>query len=303
MMVTVAVLAGGISEEREVSLRSGANVANALRARGYKVVECDPKNGPETLWPQLEHIDVAFPALHGRGGEDGSLQPQLEARHIVYVGSGIQASRLCFDKWRYAELLKTQDINCPQTELVNLGEFEASPLSQKPFVLKPNDGGSSIDTFIVREPTRFKFDEVRESFVRHPKMLLQELIEGIEITIGVLNEKPLPVIEIIPPANQEFDYTNKYNGASQELCPPQHVNQSVQAKTQTLALQIHRLTGCRDMSRTDMMIDRSGQLFVLETNTIPGLTEQSLLPKAAAAAGLAMPELVDRLVQAALKRR
>jgi D-alanine-D-alanine ligase len=134
-------------------------------------------------------------------------------------------------------------------------------------------------------------------------MLLEQLVEGVEIAVPVLDNHALPVIEIIPPSGGEFDYENKYNGASQELCPPQHVTQSVQHRAQQLAEKIHSLCGCRDYSRTDMIVRPDGSLTVLETNTIPGMTEQSLFPKAAAVAGLSMAELCTQLVELALSRR
>jgi D-alanine-D-alanine ligase len=134
-------------------------------------------------------------------------------------------------------------------------------------------------------------------------MLLEELIEGVELTVGVLGDQALPVIEIIPPSDGEFDYENKYNGKSQELCPPRHVDQNIQKQAQEIAVHIHRSLGLRDMSRTDIIIRRSDNvLFTLETNTIPGMTDQSLLPKAAAVAGYSMPELCDTLVRRALQR-
>jgi D-alanine-D-alanine ligase len=176
-----------------------------------------------------------------------------------------------------------------------------NPLFGKSFVLKPIEGGSTLDALIARTPSPEKLEEAKQLLKKYDKMLLEELIFGIEITVPVLGNKALPVIEIIPPADKEFDYENKYNGASQELCPPQNVSDEIQKRAQELAERIHKLCGCNDMSRTDMIIDESGELFVLETNTIPGLTDQSLFPKAAAEAGHSMSELVDILVKSALK--
>jgi D-alanine-D-alanine ligase len=135
---------------------------------------------------------------------------------------------------------------------------------------------------------------------KHQRLLLEALIAGTEITVGMLGEQPLPVIEIIPPEHGEFDYENKYNGQTQELCPPVHVSPELQQAAQQLAQQVHELCGCRDFSRTDIIIDAEQQLWVLEINTIPGMTDQSLLPKAASVAGITMPQLVDRLVEQAL---
>lgn len=299
-MLKIVVLAGGNSDEREISLRSGAAVAEALETAGYEVAVLDPAEGLGSLLQKLSEATVVFPALHGIGGEDGTVQKFLEEHDIKYVGSDSQSSALCFDKARYTERLKDRGILVPNTELVNLREFQDSALSKKPFVLKPNDGGSSIDTFIVRSLAETDDRVIQAAFARHKKLLLQELINGIEITVAILGNEALPTIEIIPPPAGEFDYENKYNGQTQELCPPKSVSPASQQTAQELSLKIHRLCGCRDMSRTDIIIAKDGRQYLLETNTIPGLTNESLLPKAAAMAGCNMPELCDRLVRLAL---
>jgi D-alanine-D-alanine ligase len=303
MPVKVLVLSGSDSPEREVSLRSGAAVASGLRQAGYEVSIADPIAGLENLLPDLKAAGIVFPVLHGIGGEDGELQLFLERNDIKFIGSGSTASSLCFYKAGYAELLEKNSILTPKTKLVNLDEYGNDPLAKQPFVLKPNGGGSSIDTFIVRDISQKDDTAIKDAFGRHGQLLLQELITGVEITVGVLGEESLPVIEIVPPADQEFDYDNKYNGDTQELCPPEHVSEADQTSARKLAEQIHELCGCRDLSRTDIMISEKGGLYTLETNTIPGLTDQSLLPKAAAADGIDMPMLCGRLVEATLSRR
>lgn len=300
-MSSVIVLAGGNSDERAVSLRSGAAVAAALKRSGHRVSQVDPADGLTAA--NFKNTDVVFPALHGAGGEDGAVQAKLDDFGVPYVGSGAEASKLCFDKWQYKQLLVKQGLPNPRGDLVDETRFWQSNLIKNPFILKPNDGGSSIDNLLVREPaSQLDKAKVRALFENHPRMLLEELVEGVEITIAVLGDKPLPVIEIIPPPSGEFDYANKYNGQSQELCPPRHVDESVQSAAQALALRIHELTACRDFSRTDMIIKPGGELYVLETNTIPGMTGESLFPKAAAAAGITMDKLVDNLVQLASQR-
>lgn len=301
-MATVTVLAGGDSDERAISLLSGAAVVNALQAAGHVVNTVDPSNGLDEQLATLQQSDVVFPALHGKYGEDGGVQQFLEEHKIPFVGSDSKSSRLCFDKNEYTKLLGARDIFVPKTELVDHVTFEQSDLIKKPFVLKPNDGGSSIDTFIVRDVLQLERGAYDEAFERHTNLLLQELVEGIETTVAVLGNIPLAAIEIIPPQDGEFDYENKYNGKTQELCPPQHVTLEAQQAAQILSKTIHGVTGCRDMSRTDIIITPDLRLCVLETNTIPGLTDQSLLPKAAAQAGISMPQLCDQLVQFALTR-
>jgi D-alanine-D-alanine ligase len=298
----ILVLAGGDSDERDVSLRSGAAVSNALTAAHHVNRMFDPAAMPLTA-KLTEEFDVAFPVIHGRGGEDGELQRQLENFGLAYVGSEVASSRLCFDKWAYREAMLQAGLAMAGAAIVSADNYQANPLAAKPYVLKPVSGGSSIDTFIVRDLANAPHDQIRDAFVRHEQMLLEELIEGIELTVGVLGGQPLPVIEIVPPEGAEFDYENKYNGATQELCPPEHVSSELQAQAQELALKAHQLAGCRDFSRTDIMIDRSNELVILETNTIPGMTDQSLFPRMAATAGIPMPELCDRLAAMAAKRR
>ncbi|MGH7240862.1 MAG: D-alanine--D-alanine ligase family protein [Candidatus Saccharimonadales bacterium] len=301
-MTSVLVIAGGKSSEREVSLRSGTSVAKALQAKGHDVTVLDPAE--QAITAELaKTYDVAFPIVHGLGGEDGSLQQQLEAIGLPYVGSGVAACQLTFDKSAYKQALQRAGLPVPRGALVHDGDISAHPLFQKPFVLKPYDGGSSVDTFIIREIAEAPWDAIKQAVHKHGEMLLEELIEGIEITVGFVDNNALPVIEIIPPSDGEFDYENKYNGATLELCPPQHIDSATQQSAQVLAAQAHQLTGCRDVSRTDMIVRPDGNLVILETNTLPGMTDQSLLPKAAREAELEMPELCDKLVRLAMQHR
>lgn len=297
-MKNIVVLAGGTSNEREVSLRSGEAVAAALRAKGYTATIKDPA----TDLHGLGSPDAVFPALHGEGGEDGVVQAALEAARIPYVGSGVAASALCFDKWMYRQVLQAAGLPIAQGEMVTVESIWQSSLTKRPFVLKPARGGSTIDVFIVRDLDTINKPKIEASLRRYGLMLLEELVSGVEMTVGVLDEKPLSVVEIIPPSGGEFDYENKYNGETRELCPPEHISESLQAQAAELAARAHTLTGCRDLSRTDIIATPEGALVILETNTLPGMTDQSLFPKSAAAMGIPMVELIDRLVQNALSR-
>jgi D-alanine-D-alanine ligase len=297
-MTKIHVLAGDKYSERDVSLRSGAAVAEALKNTAYDVAIRDPSKVP---LEEIADCDAVFPALHGMGGEDGSLQAALESRGVRYVGSDSVASALCFDKERYRQVISSAGLPVAKGALVQADTYQTHALAGAPYVLKPFDGGSSIDTYIVRDPADAPHKRIQATFQAHPTMLMEALITGSELTVGVLEDQALPVIEIIPPADGEFDYENKYNGATQELCPPQHVSEAVQAAAQELALQAHKITGCRDLSRTDIMCDEAGNLYILETNTLPGMTNQSLFPKAAAAAGIDMSSLCAQLVELALK--
>jgi D-alanine-D-alanine ligase len=302
-MTKIVVLCGGDSAERAVSLRSGAAVTAALTDAGYDVRQLDPAQPGPDYDEQIERCDVVFPALHGKGGEDGTMQAMLEAMHKPYVGADSRASALCFDKWIYKQKLQAAGLPVPVGQLVDEASFWQSLLIQAPFVLKPFDGGSSVDTFIMRDIANIDRAALTAVFAKHGKMLLEVLVDGQEITVPILGDEALPVIEIIPPDGGEFDYENKYNDKTQELCPPVSVPVEIQKSAQELALKIHHMLGIRDLSRTDMLIDGSGSLFVLETNTMPGLPPQSLLPKAAAAAGYSMADLTSMLVEAALKRK
>lgn len=295
----ILVLGGGTSPERAVSLRSSEAVQRALEVMGHDVRFVDPADTDEAaLRREAKAAEVVFPILHGAGGEDGSVQRLLDELHVPYLGSDAAACARTFDKVRFKRLLEDAGITTPAWDVWDEAAMARSPLAGRPFVLKPITGGSSIDTFIVRRPPGPRA-AIDEALSRYGTMLAEALIEGREITVGVLGGTALPVVEIVPPEGAEFDYENKYNGATAELCPPQGVDAATQARAQELALQVHRLTGCRHVSRTDMLIDANGTLYVIDTNTIPGLTAQSLLPKAAAAAGLEWTELVQRFLELA----
>lgn len=304
-MTKVVVLSGGTNAESEVSLRSGKAVTQALKTAGYDVTNLDPADrSPDELLDELTGVDVVFPVLHGKGGEDGTLQTWLESHNVCFVGSNAETSRVCFDKWQFKEMIGETDISMPPAELVTRETIWDSSLTTQPYVLKPLDEGSSVDTFIIRHPEKADKQAIEAVFEKHHMMLLEELIEGIEITVGILGNEALPVIEIIPPSGGEFDYTNKYNGQTQELCPPEHIDADTQSRAQKVAERIHQTLGVVDISRTDMIVRRSDkEIFVLEINTLPGLTDQSLIPKAAAVAGYDMPAFTKNLVEAALARK
>jgi D-alanine-D-alanine ligase len=291
----ILVLSGGTSNEREVSLRSGKAVIEALHTSGHEVFEYDPQQGLEGLAGFVGKVDCVFPILHGRGGEDGTVQAELEKLGFKYLGSDSKVSQVCFDKSEFKKILNNSSIMTPQSENVTRMTIGASPLLQKPYVLKPLNGGSSLDAFIIRDPSNRTYDP--RIFDHYQVMILEQLIDGTEITVPVLGETALPVIEIIPPQGKEFDYDNKYNGESQELCPPLHVDELKQQEAQRLVEKIHKEVGARHLSRTDIIIDHEGKMWVLELNTIPGLTEQSLFPKAAAVAGINMQQLVQQFLR------
>lgn len=295
----ILVLGGGISPEREVSLRSLDNVQTALKNAGFEVQFYDPANGNTELLRLAKSANCVFPILHGAGGEDGALQRIFEQENIKFLGSGSISCQNILDKSKFYEVCKTNNIKIPKTEVADRGSIKNSSLSKSPFVLKPINGGSAVDTFIERTvPKDFsKYDEV---FEKHGKMILQELISGIEVTDGILGDRALPVIEIIPPPGEEFDFVNRYNGKSQELCPPKNVDEETQDKIQKVALKVHNALKCRHLSRVDMIVGIN-DIYVLELNSMPGLTVTSLYPKEAEAIGLSMEDLVKEFVRLAQK--
>jgi D-alanine-D-alanine ligase len=297
----ILVLKGGSSNEREVSLRSAANIESALEAEGHEVISADPTDQGFNIEALVEGVDAVFPILHGKGGEDGALQADLEKLDVPFMGSRSEASSLTFDKIRYKQFLSENGVLTPNWQVVDVDTFEDAGLKEQSFVLKPIEGGSSIDTHIVHNPLHQALD-FSEVLRRYDKMLLEELIEGQELTVGVLDDTALPVILIVPPVGEEFDYENKYNGKTQEIVNPEDVPQDIQDEAKAVALRIHQLTGCRHISRTDFILAPSGSLYVLETNTIPGLTEESLFPKAASAHGYDMKKLVSHFVKISLKK-
>lgn len=291
------VLGGGSSPEKEVSHRSATAVKEGLEALSHTVTYVDPSSLPlEELLTAARHTDGVFPMLHGFGGEDGTLQEHLAAEGIPYFGPDATACANTYDKVVFKKILEENGITTPRWNTISAESFAEEPLTAAPFVLKPIGGGSSIDTFIVRS-LPFDSAPLLEALSRYDTMLIEELIEGSEITVGVLDGEALPVVEIVPPTDGEFDYENKYNGATAELCPPENVSEAIQIKAQALALTVHAVTQCRHLSRTDMLIDDKGELFVIDTNTIPGLTSESLFPKAAKVAGYEWVALVERFTK------
>ncbi|CAN5395230.1 D-alanine--D-alanine ligase [soil metagenome] len=293
----VVVLGGGSSPERAVSLRSAAAVSEALRTAGYEVMEADPANGLEIL-DSLSKADIVFPILHGAEGEDGVIQGILEEKGLAYLGSNSSCSKQCFDKSITRKLLIEAGLPVAKGEGgITAATYSINPLTKKPHVLKAQRGGSSIGTYLVKNPSKVDQAKVSEVFELDSKAVIEELIDGLEITVPILDKKALPVIEIVPPENGEFDYENKYNGKSQEICPAVSLDESQQHNAQVLAEKVHGVMGCRHLSRIDIMLRKSGEMVVLEANTIPGMTSQSLYPLSAKVAGMPMPELMDKFVK------
>ncbi len=302
---SVAVLMGGLSSERKVSLRSGRAAAIALGGLGHRVAEVDLR-GENLSELNGSRADVAFLALHGRFGEDGEVQRLLEKRRLPYTGSGPVASRLALDKLESKRLFIKAGIETPAYQVLARGdgpdELEACARSLGyPLVIKPRAEGSSVGVSVHRD--RSRLSEGLELATRSGRTALMErFVEGREMTVGILDDRPLPVIEL---RNQRdcFDYAAKYQDAATHIIVDPALPQRDRVAVQMTALRAHRSLGCEGATRVDLILTPLHQIQVLEVNTIPGLTERSLLPRAARAAGIQYDDLCDHMIRLAFKRR
>ena len=297
MKVKVTVMLGGPSAEREVSLRSGAAVAQALRSLGHDVRELDPKDEAWALPPGTE---VVFLALHGTYGEDGTVQQRLEELGVPYTGCGPEASRIGFDKSLTKQRCLAAGIPTARFALIDSPGANWPMGWNPPVVLKPVRQGSSVGLqFVERVADWSKC--LAEALRFDDRVLMEERIAGRETTVGVLGGEPLPIVEVRPQTGV-YDYQTKYTaGASEYLCPAPF-DEETTGRIQAAGLGAFKAIGGRDYGRVDVMVRANGEPVVLEVNTLPGMTETSLLPKAAAAAGIGYGELCQRMLDLALNR-
>ncbi|MEK7183290.1 MAG: D-alanine--D-alanine ligase [Patescibacteria group bacterium] len=318
-MKKVALIMGGPGSEHEVSLATGRQMLENLSTDKYAVKpifidrtgswrfgESTKKLSLLEALDRLRDFEVALLALHGTFGEDGKMQGLLESIKLPYTGSGVLASAVAMDKVMSTDIFRAHGLRVPESIVISRTDWQlrkSAPQAEWPVIVKPVSGGSSVGAAKVSSaPALVK--AVDEAFKWDERVLIQKCLEGREFTCGVLERGDdivaLPPTEIIPKSAELFDYTSKYTvGASLEITPPKLSSKQI-AKLQDLALTAHRVLGCRSYSRTDFMLDAKG-FVVLETNTLPGLTETSLLPQAAAAAGLSFPQLLDILIANAVK--
>jgi D-alanine-D-alanine ligase len=294
----ITVLRGGPSAEREVSLRSGAAVAQALRSLGHQVDEVDPIPGDLQIPAGTQ---VVFLALHGTYGEDGTVQSELEELSLPYTGCGVSASLYAFDKILTKRRCLKAGVPSARFERF-IDACAPWPNDWKPpVVLKPTRQGSSVGLQFVDRIEDFPKALV-ESLGHGGEVLMEERIVGRETTVGILDGSPLPVVEVRPRSGS-YDYANKYTAGRTEYFCPADLEAAVTAQIQQAALAAFHAVGARDYARVDVMVQPDGSPVVLEVNTLPGMTETSLLPKAAAAAGIPFPQLCERMVQLALRRQ
>ena len=297
----IAVLAGGTSCEREVSLRSGKNVLDALASKGIPALWVDAV-GDFMNKLKEEKVTLAFIALHGTFGEDGTVQRLLEKEGIAYTGPGPRASETAFDKAKTQALLKKEGVLIPEFIVLD----DISQTTNKipfdfPLVVKPTKSGSSVGVAILADTTGYE-QACREAFRYSDTVLVERFIQGRELTVSVLGEEPLPVVEVI--AQREFyDYEAKYGEAGTRYEAPAKLSAAQAEKVTRESMKAYRALGCRMMSRVDLILSPDDKPYVLEVNTIPGLTSKSLLPKAAVAAGVDFPALCVRILTMALAER
>ena len=290
----IAVLMGGPGSERDVSFATAHGVAKALRSIGADVLEIDVRDKNFQL---PEDVDLAFLTIHGTFGEDGELQSILERRGIAYTGDGVEGSANAFDKIRSKEKFKAHGVRTPEWETI---EANQRPRIRPPMVVKAPRQGSTVGVHIVKT-TEELAPAIAGSAKYDRELLIEKFVSGRELTIGVLGDQALPILEIIPKGGF-YDFTNKYpflnpqaGGGADHVCPAR-IDEKKTAEIQELALRAFRALGLQVYGRVDVILSNSGEPFVLEVNTIPGMTEASLLPEAAAAAGIGYVDLCTRII-------
>ncbi len=297
----IAVLMGGPGSERDVSLATGRGVSKALRSLGVDVVDVDVR---DENFPLPKDVDLAFLTIHGTFGEDGQLQKILEDRGVAYTGDGVEGSRAAFDKFLSKEKFREHNVVTPEWEVIELGQ---RPKISVPLVLKPPCQGSTVGVVIVKKESELDSAMV-EAGKYDRKLLVEKFVSGRELTIGILGDQALPILEIIPKGgfydfNTKYPFLNPQAGASAQHVCPAKIDPGKTKQIQELALQAFRALGLVVYARVDVLLSETGDPFVLEANTIPGMTEASLLPEGAAAAGINYVDLCVRIIELSRARR
>jgi D-alanine-D-alanine ligase len=297
----IAVLMGGPGSERDVSLATGRGVSKALRSAGNEVTDVDVRDED---FPLPKDLDLAFNCIHGTFGEDGQLQKILEARGVAYTGDGVEESRIAFDKILSKQKFLEHKVATAESEVIDAGQ---RPKMSLPLVVKPARQGSTVGIVIVRKEEALD-SALKEAAKYDRKLLVEKFVSGRELTIGVLGDQALPILEIIPKGgfydfNTKYPFLNPQAGASAEHVCPATVDAGLTKKIQDLALQAFRALGLVVYGRVDVLLSDKNEPFVLEVNTIPGMTETSLLPEAAAAAGISYVDLCHRIIELSCVRQ
>ena len=289
----VSVLMGGSSAEREVSIKTGNAVLNACEELGYKTLSVDFYNDYKSELATLKNSDIVFNALHGTTGEDGTIQSWLEENNIIFTGSGSYSSKLCMDKNKSKKIVRENNFLTPDWVIIrNVDELAQMKF---PCIVKPNAQGSTFGLSMVKEENVLN-DALRLAFKYDREVLIENYIKGREITVGILNGEPLPIVEIIP-NHSIYDYECKYSpGMSKYVCPAK-IDKSLENKIKKDSLEIFNALKCRGYGRLDFILDENGLYYFLELNTLPGMTSTSLLPIAGDKHGLIFRDLVNKIIQ------
>jgi len=302
----IAVILGGTSSEREVSLATGEHIFKNLDRKKYIPKKYDPKNDLHLLFEDAKNkkIDLAFIALHGKMGEDGMMQGLLEMLEVSYTGSGVLASALAMHKISSKKIFIKHKLATPSFVFFTKSEYKKAKkdiLSEikVPCVVKPNDSGSSVGISVVKKRDNLE-KAIKKALTESDEIIVEKFIEGVELTVPVLDKKTLPVVEIIP-KKDFFDYQAKYEEEWCDEIVPARISTEITKKVQKIALEAHQSLYCRHYSRVDIILDRKGKLWVLEVNSLPGMTPNSLIPKSAAVAGINFPQLLDKIINLARK--
>jgi D-alanine-D-alanine ligase len=309
-MTRIAVLAGGRSPERDVSLRSGHRVASALQGRGFDVALLDPSEGPFVENASAATASACYVALHGKEGEDGAVQRLLELLGIPYTGSSPRACQLAFDKVLAKETLDAAGVPTPPWAAIQataLRDLAAGPALHHvidrvglPLVVKPSRAGSAMGmSFVDREQDLTQ--AVMNALSFSDAAVIERRIEGTEVAVGIVGAEPLPLVEIVPKSGV-FDYAARYTAGATEYFAPARVKPEVAAACQAAASNAFEVLGVRDVGRADVLLDGDGTPWVIDVNVSPGMTDTSLLPMAAQAVGVSFDELCERIVRLALDR-
>lgn len=295
----ILIVTGGSFGEREISLISAGNVAQALEELGHSISFFDLANDLNLLNKRAKEVDLVFPIIHGKEGEGGSLQESLEKLKIKFVGSESKACKIGWDKFDFKNFCQKYSIKTPRWFKINKKNF-GKFIFRIPFVVKPSDSGSSLDVYLVKSKTDLKNIDFKKLFRKYKNLMIEEYINGVEVTVGILGKKILPVIEIKLSKGELFDFKNKYNGKTEEILNAPSLNESQREKVKEIAFLIYSLLGCRHYLRVDFILNKNG-IYALEVNTIPGLTKESLFPKAAKADGLSFKQMINELINLAIK--
>ena len=300
----IAVVMGGPSAEREVSLNTGNAILQALQEKGYQAIgiDLDPQNIISQL--QQEKIDIVFNAIHGKFGEDGALQGALDMLGIPYTGSGVLASAITMDKSVSKRIFESAHLPIADSKIYDQYNSTIADICEDikqkfsfPLVVKAAEQGSSIGVYILGNVTELTA-AVTSAFGYCRHIIVEAFIDGSELTVAVMGNKTaqaLPIIEIVPHSGR-YDYHSKYTKGATEYIVPARIDEAVTKHFQQLAEEAYRLMGCKGIARVDFMMDKQYQPYILEINTIPGMTATSLVPKAAAAAGLTFGDLCEKLL-------